>query len=131
MTILRFRYADTACPTAMIPALRVLTGLSISEIRNRVATAQALFEVVTFRNDWSETKYKLVQIARQIEDGSMPLTVTERINGIDSPVPLPMLMNLIQGFRQTELETQMDIALETGEIDDPRDFTPSDEDWTR
>jgi hypothetical protein len=131
MTILSFRYADTACPTAMIPALRVLTGLSISEIRNRVATAQTLFEVVTFRNDWSETKYKLVQIARQIEDGSMPLTVTERINGIDSPVPLPMLMNLIQGFRQTELETQMDIALETGDIDDPRDFTPSDEDWTR
>jgi hypothetical protein len=61
----------------------------------------------------------------------MPLTVTERINGIDSPVPLAMLMNLIQGFRQTELETQMDIALETGDIDDPRDFTPSDEDWTR
>jgi len=131
MTILRFRYADTVCPTAMIPALRVLTGLSISEIRNRVATAQTLFEVVTFRNDWSETRHKLVQIARQIEDGSMPLTVTERTNGIDSPVPLPMLMNMIQGFRQTELETQMDIALETGDIDDPRDFTPSDEDWTR
>jgi hypothetical protein len=131
MTILRFRYADTACPTAMIPALRVLTGLSISAIRNRVATAQTLFEVVPFRNDWNETRHKLVQIARQIEDGSMPLTVTERTNGVDSPVPLPMLMNLIQGFRETELQTQTDIALETGDIDDPRDFTPSDEDWTR
>ncbi len=94
----------------MIPALRVLTGLSISAIRNRVATAQTLFEVVPFRNDWNETRHKLVQIARQIEDGSMPLTVTERTNGVDSAVPLPMLMNLIQGFRETELQTQTDIV---------------------
>lgn len=115
----------------MIPSLRALTGLSISEIRNRVATSQPLFEIVAFCNDWQDNRHKLVQIAHMIEDGSLPLTVTEGTNGADSPVPLPMLLNLIQHFRQIELETQTDVALETGDIDDPRDFVPHDADWTR
>ena len=131
MTILRFRYSETVCPTSMIPSLRALTGLSISEIRNRVAKAQPLFEIVAFRNDWQDNRLKLVQIARQIEDGSLPLTVTEGTNGADSPVPLPMLLNLIQHFRRIELETQADVAIETGDIEDPSEFVPRDEDWTQ
>ncbi len=115
----------------MIATLRALTGLSIAEIRNRVASSQPLLEIVPFRNDWQNTRQKLVQIARRIEDGSLPLTVTEEANGVDVAVPLPMLLNLIQHFRQIELETQADIALETGDIDDPRDFVPPDADWTR
>ena len=131
MTILRFRYSQTDCPTAMIPSLRALTGLSISEIRNRVAMSQPILEIVAFRNDWQDTRHKLVRIARRIEEGSLPLTVTEGTNGADSPVPLPMLLNLIQHFRQIELETQTDVALETGDIDDPREFVPRDADWTQ
>lgn len=115
----------------MIPSLRALTGLSISEIRNRVAKSQPLFEIAVFRNDWQDNRLKLVQIARQIEDGSLPLTVNEGTNGADSPMPLPMLFNLIQHFRQIELETQTDVALETGEIEDPSEFVPRDEDWTQ
>jgi hypothetical protein len=41
-----------------------------------------------------------------------------------------MLKNMIQHFRQIELETQTDVALETGDIHDPRDFIPRDADWT-
>lgn len=115
----------------MIPRLRALTGLPISEIRHRIAMSQPLLEIVAFRNDWQETRYKLVRIARQIADGSLPLAVTEVVHEIESPVPLPMLLNLIQHFRQLELQTQMDVALETGEIDDPRDFIPQDADWTK
>jgi SH3-like domain-containing protein len=51
MTILRFRYADTSCPVSMIAAMRSLTGLSIADIKNRIATSQPLFEIVAFRND--------------------------------------------------------------------------------
>ena len=130
MTILRFRYSETTCPTAMIPSLRELTGLSISEIRNRVAKHQPLLEIAAFRIDWEGNRQKLVQIARQIQDGSLPLTVIEETNGADTPVPLAMLLNLIQQFRQIELETQTDIALETGDIHDPRDFVPRDAYWT-
>lgn len=131
MTTLKFRYSETVCPIAMISKLRALTGLSISEIRNRVANSQPLFEIVAFRNDWQKNRYKLVQITRQIQDGSLPLTVTEGTNGANTLVPLAMLLNLIQHFRQIELETQTDVALETGDIDDPIDFVPSDEDWTK
>ncbi len=131
MTILRFRYADTSCPVSMIAAMRTLTGLSIADIKNRIATSQPLFEIVAFRNDWEKTRYTLVRIAKQIEAGTIPLTVTEESNGFVTPVPLPMLKNMIQHFRQIELETQTDVALETGDIDDPRDFIPRDADWTQ
>ena len=83
-----------------------------------------------FRKDWEETSYALVRMAKQIEEGTMPLTVTEESNGFVTPVPLPVLKKIIQHFRQIELETQTDVALETGEIDDPRDFIPRDTDWT-
>jgi hypothetical protein len=131
MTILRFRYADTSCPVSMIAAMRSLTGLSIADIKDRIATSQPLFEIVAFRNDWQETRYTLVRIAKQIEEGTLPLTVTEESNGFVTPVPLSMLKNMTQHFRQIELETQTDVALETGDIDDPRDFIPRDADWTQ
>lgn len=131
MTILRFRYADTSCPVSMIAAMRSLTGLSIADIKDRIATSQPLFEIIAFRNDWQETRYTLVRIAKQLEEGTLPLTVTEESNGFVTPVPLSMLKNMIQHFRQIELETQTDVALETGDIDDPRDFIPRDADWTQ
>ncbi|MFN5322385.1 MAG: hypothetical protein ACK49R_08790 [Planctomycetota bacterium] len=93
--------------------------------------SQPLFEIAAFRNDWQDNRVKLVQIAQQIGDGSLPLTVTEGTNGAESPVPLPMLFNLIQHFRQIELETQTDVAIETGDIDDSSEFVPRDEDWTQ
>ncbi|MFN9752740.1 MAG: hypothetical protein ACK57U_15300, partial [Planctomycetota bacterium] len=123
--------ADTSCPVSMIAAMRSLTGLSIADIKDRIATSQPLFEIVAFRNDWQETRYTLVRIAKQIEEGTLPLTVTEESNGFVTPVPLSMLKNMTQHFRQIELETQTDVALETGDIDDPRDFIPRDADWTQ
>jgi len=115
----------------MIAAMRSLTGLSIADIKDRIATSQPLFEIVAFRNDWQETRYTLVRIAKQIEEGTLPLTVTEESNGFVTQVPLSMLNNMTQHFRQIDLETQTDVALETGDIDDPRDFIPRDADWTQ
>ena len=115
----------------MISARRSLTGLSIADLKNRIATSQPLFEIVAFRNDSEKTKYTLVRIAKQIEEGTMPLNVTEESNRFVTPVPLSMLKNLFQHFRQIELETQTDVALATGDIDGPRDFIPRDADWTQ
>ncbi len=65
MTILRFRYEEIECPASMIAALRALTGLSIADIRNRIATSQPLFEIVAFRRigvkldtSWFESQNK-------------------------------------------------------------------------
>lgn len=115
----------------MIAAMRSLTGLPIADIKNRIAASKPLIEIVAFRNDWEETRYTLVRIAKQIEEGTMPLAVTEESNGFVTPVPLSMLKNMIKHFRQIEVETQTDVALETGDIDDPRDFIPRDADWTQ
>lgn len=115
----------------MIAAMRSLTGLSIADIRTRIATSQPLIEIVAFRNDWEKARYTLVRIAKQIEEGTLPLAVTEESNGFVTPVPISTLKNMIQHLRQIELETQTDVALETGDIDDPRDFIPRDTDWTQ
>jgi hypothetical protein len=42
-----------------------------------------------------------------------------------------VLQNLIGHFRHIELETQCDTMLELGEIDDPSQFSPYDDDWTK
>ncbi|MFO0885805.1 MAG: hypothetical protein U0894_16745 [Pirellulales bacterium] len=131
MTILQFRYAQNECPASMIAALRALTGLSIADIRNRIAMSQPLFEIIPFRRDWVETRYKLVKIVKQIADGTLPFNVTEESNGFVTPVPIPMLQNIVHRLRQIELETQTDMALETGDIDDPNDFMPRDAAWTQ
>lgn len=131
MTLLRFRYAGSTCPSAIVPPLRALTGLSISEIFSRVASTRPLLEITPFRKNWREQRKTLVALAHGIEDGSLPLTVADGANEIESPVSLEMLKNLIQHFRQIELETQAEMMLENGEFDNPSAFIPIEPDWTR
>ncbi len=57
----------------------------------------------------------MVAVAHGIEDGSLPLTVADGASEIESPVSLEMLKNLIQHFRQIELETKAQMMLENGE----------------
>lgn len=85
-----------------------------------------------FENTWQEDRHKLVELANRIESEDLPLAVTE-VDGDhrESPVSTLMLRNLIAQFRGIELDTQRDSMLELGEIDDPAQFEPCDEDWTR
>jgi hypothetical protein len=128
---LRFRYTDTTCPTAMIPTLRNLTGLSIADLRSRIAQSEPLFEITPFHNDWQEKREMLVALAHSIEYGSMPLIVTEEMNGVDTPVPLDMLKNKIQHLHQIELQIEAETMLKNGEIDTPDEFISTEPDWTQ
>ena len=94
--------------------IAILNGNFQSQtLKNRIATSQPLFEIVAFpQRLGKKNRSTLVRIAKQIEEGTMPLTVTEESNGFVTPVPLSMLKNMIQHFRQIELETQTDVALE-------------------
>lgn len=128
---LRFRAAESTLPVALISRLRKLTGLSIADLRGRAASGETLFEIIPFNSDWEDRRTVLVQVARQIREGSLPLVVSEVYeDGTESPVSPEMLHNLIQQYRGIELDTQRSVALESGEIDDPDDFEPDDEDWT-
>lgn len=131
MTTLRFRSTDLEVPARLIAQLRRLTNLSISDIRNRAAAQAPLIDITPFQHDWQDTRHVLVGIVRDIEAGTLPLTVTEVHATGESPVPIDMLRNFIQHFREIELQTQLETMLEAGEISDPSEFMPHDDDWTR
>ena len=72
----------------------------------------------------------LVRLSREIDGGTLPMTVVESVDGDESDVSPEMLRNLIQHYRAIEIETQMQTELELGEINDRSEFTPHDDDWT-
>lgn len=131
MTTLRFRVRVPTLSAPNIFRLRRFTGLSIAEIRARASAGDPLLEITAFDNDWQGERLRLVRIANEIEAGELPLTVSESHQTEESPVSLEMLRNLIAHFRQIELETQRDTMLELGEIGDPSQFVPYDDDWTQ
>ncbi len=131
MTTLRFRAASDSVPTSLIARLRKMTSLSISDIRQRAASGTPLLEITPFENDWEDTRELLVELAQEIATGELPLTVCEVFDEQESPVDNEMLTNLIGQCREIELETQRNTMLESGEISDPDDFEPQDEDWTQ
>ena len=131
MTTLRFRVSDSKVPVALLSRLRKLTSLSIAEIRSRAIESEPVFEITPFQSDWQDLRHKLVQVAHEITNGSLPLTVTERFASSEEPVSSEKLRNFIDHFRHIELETQRDTMLELGEITDPDEFIPYDEDWTK
>jgi hypothetical protein len=132
VTTLRFRVIETPLSASLISQLRKLTSLSISEIRYRATAGQPVMELSAFSNTWQEDRAKLVDVADRIESDELPLVVTEVYeSGTESPVSNEMLRNLIAQFRHIELETQRDTMLELGEIDDPAQFQPYDDDWTQ
>jgi len=89
-----------------------------------------LIEITPFQNDWEETRLVLVSLSNSINEGSLPLTVSERLENGESCVSPELLRNLIQHFREIELETRRNTELELGEIIDSTEFEPDDEDWT-
>jgi len=104
----------------------------MSEIRNRAKQGEPLLELSAFTNQWQDDRHVLVVLARGIESNDLPFAVTEVYeDGTESDVSVTMLRNLLDHFRGIELETQRDTMLELGEIEDPDEFAPNDEDWTK
>jgi hypothetical protein len=132
VTTLRFRSTETTLSASLIARLRKLTHLSISEIRDRATQGEPLLEVSAFTNQWQDDRCMLVDLARGIESKELPFAVTEVYeDGTESDVPGTMLRNLLDHFRQIELQTQRDTMLELGEIENPGQYEPYDEDWTK
>lgn len=104
----------------------------MSEIRDRARRGEPLVEVSAFTNQWQEDRQTLVDLARGMESNDLPFTVTEVCeDGTESDVSVSMLRNLLLHFREIELETQRDTMLQLGEIENPDQFEPYDEDWLK
>ena len=122
MSVLRFRSAD-ASPSA---SSRLKTSPDHRSFNRRDSRAcfvgEPLLAITPFESDWEDVRTRLVEIARDIEAGVLPLTVSEAVDeedDDDSPVSSEMLQNLIQHYRDIELQTERDSMLELGEIGDP------------
>ncbi|QDT71661.1 hypothetical protein [Lacipirellula limnantheis] len=104
----------------------------MSEIRDRARRGEPLLEVSPFTNQWHDDRHTLVDLARGIESNDLPFAITEVCeDGTESDVSITMLRNLLDQFRGIELQTQRDTMLELGEIENPDQFEPYDEDWTK
>lgn len=74
----------------------------------------------------------LKRLADAIRAGDLPLKVTEAWGDDEAPLSTQDLTNLIRQCREIELQTVRDKRLELGEITDPSQFVPDeDDDWTR
>jgi hypothetical protein len=104
----------------------------MSEIRDRARKGEPLLEVSAFTNQWHDDRHTLVDLARGIESNDLPFAITEVYeDGTESDVSITMLRNLLDQFRGIELQTQRDTMLELGEIENPDQFEPYDDDWTK
>ena len=130
MATLLFRCADPNPPISLIARFREFTQFSIGDIRQRITDGVPLIEIEPFRNDWQQSRHLLMRLSRAIDDGSLPLSVAESLDGDESPVTPDMLRNLIQRYRGIETDDQMHTDLQLGEINDPAEFQPHDDDWT-
>jgi len=99
MATFLFRCADKNPPVSLIAHFRELTQLSIGDIRQRISDRAPIIEITPFRNDWHESRHLLVRLSRAIDDGLLPLTVAESLDGNESDVPPEMLRHLIQRYR--------------------------------
>ncbi|MCC7419161.1 MAG: hypothetical protein IT428_02655 [Planctomycetaceae bacterium] len=132
MSTLRFRVAAGSLTTDLISRLRKLTPYSIAEIRQRVADGRPLVEIDAFENSWQDDRHLLKQLTDEIEAGTLPFVVSEGQGDKEEPVSLPALRNLIQHYREIEIETARSTELELGAIQHPDEFQPDeDDDWTR
>jgi hypothetical protein len=132
VTTIRFRSTETTLSASLIARLRKLTHLPMSEIRDRARQGEPLLEVSAFTHQWQDDRSKLVDVARAIESNDLPFAVTVVYeDGTESDVSVTMLRNLLDHFRGIELQTQRDTMLELGEIENPDQFEPYDEDWTK
>jgi hypothetical protein len=104
----------------------------MSEIRDRAKQGEPLLEISAFTNQWQDDRHTLVDLARGIESNDLPFAVTEVYeDGTEIDVSATMLLNLLDHFRGIELQTQRDTMLELGEIENPDQFEPHDEEWTK
>ncbi|QDU57616.1 hypothetical protein Pan181_38340 [Aeoliella mucimassa] len=132
MSRLRFSSVDQSHSANIVKQLRSLTDLPVSTILNHLNSGLPLVEITPFTTTWEDDRVKLVKIAKAIESGDLPFKVTEVYeDGSEADVSPTMLRNLIQHFREIELETQRDTMLELGDIEIPSQFTPVDDDWTQ
>lgn len=106
---------------------REISTKSISEILRASETKTSIRDFKILGTEWNEEKKVLAKIMnRFITDESVPFQLIED----NELMTQEFAQNRLRFWRGIELETEMDVELELGEISHSHEFKPSSEDWT-
>ncbi|MBL8300188.1 MAG: hypothetical protein JNN30_17760 [Rhodanobacteraceae bacterium] len=127
---IRFRAASSNLSPAAIAAIRKVCDLSIGDLRTRAARAEWLFEIEVFAGEWPRSKPRLVLLLKDIQNGILPLTVSEYsdTDGEDDPLSIEEAFARVQFFRHIALEQDMLSQLQAGYISTREEYEPPGED---
>jgi len=112
-------------------SLSSLLDISVINIRNSIKNNENLYELEPFTGPWEEDRHELKRFSDAYSiDGQRLFEVIETDEDELELLSPELLKNIIAGLREIEIQTQRNIDLENGYIENPEDFVPHDEDWT-
>lgn len=125
--MLRIYLTSSSPGLDLLKAGAELTGESAMQVKKKVSAGLPLLEVVPWQKNWHHVRNRLPGL---VEDERFRFAEVYE-NGDEEDLTPIRLRNRLEHWRGIELETQRDLDLEEGLIDDPEDFVPHDEDWSR
>jgi hypothetical protein len=135
MSSIRFKTRNKDLSVGDIRVLREVCALPIGEIKRRAANHEPVIEIEVFKGDWESNRKQLARLVHAIAAGKLPLEIYDYATPSGFPateelLSAPKARDMIRSLRQIELDTQMDIDLEEGEISSPSEFESPEDDWT-
>ena len=131
MSTIRFRLTELRPDAATLRDMGNLLGLTLQDVLQRASSNVPLFEITAFEGDWENDRETLVSLSNMLNKEGIPLVASEAYLESENAITAPELKNMIQQFREIELQTMKSTILEIGEIKAPSEFVPDDDDWTQ
>ena len=103
----------------------------MQDIKQASSKQSALIEIESFDSNWEENKALLSTLSKLYSgEGEVPFSIWSYESDNDFSILSPEQFNeYLKGLRSIEIETQRNIDLEMGHINNPSEFEPHDDDW--
>ncbi len=125
-------HIKSSLPISAIPKIKKVIDASIGEIKDHAANDTPVLTIEAFKTEWEDHRKKLVSLYKGLKSGELSdLIVYEVYNNEKEQLDVAEFYNRLKFLREIELETEMDVQLETGDIENPEDFESVEEDWLR
>lgn len=110
--------------------LKSHVSIGLSDIKNAADNEDAILIFEAFSGTWqADRKLLALFCKRYLEDEQAPFFVIEMLDdGAELLKPANFYVQL-KTWRQIEIETERNVALETGYIESPSEFISMNENW--
>lgn len=114
-----------------IKLLSDISKRSSSEIRKASVFMTPVREIKIFKTDWEQEKVALIEIYRHFAAADDPPFTVREVDefGLNELLTPEQLKSRIEHWRGIEVEAELSMELELGEISTPDQFVPSSKDW--